>query len=112
MSAFTASQPSDGVTVVTFPDQVLGGPIAVELSTIVRDSLGNGSTLLVFDCGAVTVMNSSGLGMLVSSLTSVRNAGTQLRLANLPEKVSSLLSMTQLDKVFEIRETVDAAMKE
>ena len=107
-----ASQPADGVTVVQFPENVLGGPEAVELSALVRDSLGSGTTLLVFDCGEVAVMNSSGLGMLVSALTSVRNAGTQLRLANLPEKVSSLLSMTQLDKVFEIRDTVEAAMKE
>lgn len=112
MSTFTSSQPSDGITVVTFPEQVLGGPIAVELSSLVRESLNNGSTLLVFDCGEVTVMNSSGLGMLVSALTSVRNSGTQLRLANLPEKVSSLLSMTQLDKVFEVRDSVDAAVKE
>ena len=112
MSTFTSSQPADGVTVVQFPENVLGGPEAVELSALVRDSLGSGTTLLVFDCGEVAVMNSSGLGMLVSALTSVRNAGTQLRLANLPEKVSSLLSMTQLDKVFEIRDTVEAAMKE
>ncbi len=110
MSVFSTTTPVSGVTVVEFPENVLGGPEAVELSTLVRSALADGATLLVFDCSKVTVMNSSGLGMLVSALSSTRNNEVQLRLAALPEKVSSLLSMTQLDKVFDIRTTVDAAV--
>lgn len=112
MSAFSTTLPADGVTVVSFPENVLGGPEAVELSSLVRSSISDGATLLVFDCSKVTVMNSSGLGMLVSALSSTRNSEVQLRLADLPDKVSSLLSMTQLDKVFDIRATVKAAVSD
>ena len=109
MSAFSTSSSSDGVTVVSFPEQVLGGPEAVELSDIVRKAVADGQSLIVFDLNAVEVMNSSGLGMLVSALTSVRGKDAQLRLAAVPEKVAGLLSMTQLNRVFDIRGTVNEA---
>ena len=112
MSAFTTSSGADGVTVVGFPEQVLGGPEAVELAGIVRDAVGKGQTLIVFDLSNVAIMNSSGLGMLVSSLTSVRGKESQLRLAAVPEKVNDLLNMTQLNIVFEIRASVEEAQSE
>ena len=109
MSAFQTSSGADGVTIVSFPEQVLGGPEAVELSGIVRDAVGKGQTLIVFDLSNVAIMNSSGLGMLVSSLTSVRGKDSQLRLAAIPEKVDELLKMTQLNRVFDIRTSVEEA---
>ena len=111
MSAFSTSSNADGVTIVSFPEQVLGGPEAVELAGIVRDAVGSGQTLIVFDLSNVAIMNSSGLGMLVSSLTSVRGKDSQLRLAAVPAKVDDLLSMTQLNKVFDIHGTVEEATK-
>jgi len=109
MSAFTTTSATDGVTIVSFPDQVLGGPEAVELSEIVRKAVADGQTLIVFDLNNVAVMNSSGLGMLVSALTSVRGKQAQLRLAAVPDKVTDLLNMTQLNRVFDIRGSVDEA---
>lgn len=93
---------------VSFPEQVLGGPEAVELASIVRDALATDDAVIAFDLAAVAIMNSSGLGMLVASLTSARSKNADLRLANVPEKVASLLAMTQLDKVF----TVSASLVE
>jgi len=110
MSAFSTSSPADGVTLVSFPEQVLGGPEAVELATLVREAIGGGHSVIAFDLSNVAIMNSSGLGMLVASLTSVRNKNVTLRLAAVPEKVSALLQMTQLDKVFTICATVEEAV--
>jgi anti-sigma B factor antagonist len=50
----------------------------------------------------VSYMDSSGVGELVSSFTSVSNRGGKLKLLNLSTKVHDLLQITQLLRVFEI----------
>ncbi|MEL6612948.1 MAG: STAS domain-containing protein, partial [Bacteroidota bacterium] len=55
-------------------------------------------------------MNSSGLGMLIGALTIVRNAGGDLRLANVHARVTQLLTVTKLLGVFAIHDTVDEAV--
>jgi anti-sigma B factor antagonist len=110
MSTFSTSSPTQGITVISFPEQVLGGPDAVNLAGVVRDVVSGGGTLLVLDLADVSVMNSSGLGMLVATLSTTSKHNVALRLAAVPEKVASLLSMTQLTQVFDIRDTVDNAV--
>ena len=58
----------------------------------------------------VGFMNSSGLGMLISGMTTLRNAGGDLRLSALPEKVRTLLVVTKLSTVFKVFDTDDDAM--
>lgn len=111
MNVLTTDQPNDSTAVITFAEQVLGGPEAVELSSKLRDFVAQGRRTIVFDLGNVRIMNSSGLGMLVSSLTSLRKAEASLILANVPPKVMSLLDMTQLTSVFSISPSVDAALQ-
>ena len=110
MSEFAVSSESGAAVVITFPQQVLGGPLAVELAGIVRDHASHGHAAVVLDLSGVEVMNSSGLGMLVSTLTSLRKQNVRLCLAAVPEKVSSLLAMTQLAQIFEIFPTVSDAV--
>jgi anti-sigma B factor antagonist len=110
MSAFSTTSPTPSVTVIAFPEQVLGGPEAVELASVVREAAAAGTTTMVLDLSGVTMMNSSGLGMLVATLTSASKNGVALILAAVPEKVAALLAMTQLTQVFDIRDTVDNAV--
>jgi anti-sigma B factor antagonist len=111
MSVLTTAQPNESTTVITFAEQVLGGPEAVDLSSKLRDYIAQGRSTIVFDLGNVRIMNSSGLGMLVSSLTSLRKANVALVLASVPEKVMSLLDMTHLRTVFTICPSVDDALQ-
>jgi anti-sigma B factor antagonist len=55
-------------------------------------------------------MNSSGLGALMAALTTLRNAGGDLKLANVTKKIESLLLITKLITVFETYETADRAV--
>lgn len=111
MSVLTTAQPNESTSVITFAEQVLGGPEAVDLASRLRDYIAQGRRTVVFDLGNVRMMNSSGLGMLVSSLTSLRKADITLVLADVPPKVMSLLDMTQLTSVFTISASVDAALQ-
>jgi anti-sigma B factor antagonist len=56
-------------------------------------------------------MGSLGLGALISCLTTMRNAGGDLRLSNLNMKLKSLMKITKLDRVFQTFDSVDVAIQ-
>ncbi|MCK6557457.1 STAS domain-containing protein, partial [Candidatus Binatia bacterium] len=70
----------------------------------------NGQVKVVLDLSGVNFMNSSGLGMLIGGLTTVRNAGGQLKLANPAERIQSLLVITKLSTVFTTHKSVEEAI--
>lgn len=98
------------VAVLTLKGDLLGEPdttsIRDKIHSLVNDDMKN----VVIDLGGVNYMNSSGLGSLISALTTMRNAGGDLRLARVGGKVQNLFVMTQLVKVFDTYETVDRAL--
>ncbi len=103
---FATSSPAEGVTVVAFPANALGGEQGVALATILTTEVTTSTTTVVLDLSAVQVMNSTGLGMLVSSLATVGRAGASLFLVGVPDRVKQLLEMTRLVDVFQIRNSV------
>ncbi len=98
------------VAVISLEGDVLGGPGANELHNRLRELIASGKKHIVIDLGKVEYMNSSGLGMMTSALTTVRNAGGDLRLANPAERIKSLLVITKLVQVFQTFDSLDAAV--
>ena len=82
----------------------------MELTATIRGVAADGATRLVLDLAQVAVMNSSGLGMLVSARSTAAALGMELCLAAVPTNVMNLLTMTQLSTVFELHSTVDQAV--
>jgi anti-sigma B factor antagonist len=56
-------------------------------------------------------MNSSGLGMMIGGLTTMKKTGGNLKLARVTEKIESLLIITKLITIFEFYDNVDDAIK-
>jgi anti-sigma B factor antagonist len=81
-------------------ENVLGGADALNFSTLLEDIGKQGALFAIINLEHVVMMNSSGLGMLVSGLTVLRKYGAKMFLCNLPPKVESLLAMTHLNQVF------------
>lgn len=88
---------------VEMPANVLGGADAFTFTSRIAELCAGDTSVVTLDLSRVEVMNSSGLGMLVSALSALRKAGKQLRLLGVPPKVMKLLEMTHLDEVFQIR---------
>ena len=99
---------TDGVTVLALDGDALGGPDGQALAEALRAL--EAPAHAVVDLGAVRHMNSSGLGMLVGALTSVRQGGGDLRLAGLSGRIETLLRTTRLLDVFQTFASVDAAV--
>ena len=98
------------VAILSLSGKMMGGPETQELQTHVRGLLNDKLNKVVVDLAKVKWMNSSGLGALMGSLTSMRNADGDLRIANVTEKVKSLLMITQLMTIFKTYESVDRAV--
>ncbi|TAL66898.1 MAG: anti-sigma factor antagonist [Bacteroidetes bacterium] len=97
------------VASIELNENVLGGNDALEFSAKLYETFDKGITNVIVDLTKVKVMNSSGLGMLVSGLSSLRRNNIQMVLCSVPLKVMSLLEMTHLDKVFIIYNDIKEA---
>lgn len=97
--------------VVELKGNVMGGPEAQEFSDLLHKFLDEGKKNVVVDLAGVKFMNSSGLGMLISGYTTMKNGGGALKLANATEKINSLLVITKLITIFENFDSVDEAVK-
>jgi len=76
----------------------------------VREILKNGGKKILLNLGDVNYIDSSGIGELVSSFTTVTNQGGQLKLLNLTKKIQELLAITKLLTVFQVFDSEQAAI--
>lgn len=89
----------------------MGGPDGSKLHDKLRELKDAGHHNVVVDLSKVRFMNSSGLGMLIAGMTTMRNAGGDLRLANAADRIQSLLVIAKLLTVFKHFESVDEAVE-
>lgn len=65
---------------------------------------------VVIDLGRVDYMNTPGLAVMVEALQSARKGKTRLVLCSLNPKVRAILQIAKLNTVFEIAESLEAAL--
>lgn len=97
--------------VIELKGDVMGGDDTKEFNELLHKLIDEGKKNIVVDLGEVKFMNSSGLGMLISGLTTAKKAEGNLKLARVGEKIQSLLIITKLITIFESYETVEEAVK-
>jgi anti-sigma B factor antagonist len=97
--------------VIELKGNVMGGPETQEFSELVHKLLDEGKKNIVVNLSGVKFMNSSGLGMLISGYTTIKNGGGKFAIAGATEKINSLLVVTKLITIFENFKTVDEAVE-
>ena len=90
---------------------VMGGPDAEKFRDDLHKLVDEGKTNVIINLGKVKFMNSSGLGMLIGGLTTIKKAGGKLVICEADKKIENLLMMTQLITVFEHYRTLDEAVQ-
>lgn len=101
----------DGVDVLKLTGRISLGDESSSLRTRLKDITGLGAKQIVLDLSEVGYIDSAGLGTLVAGFTSARNQGANLKLANLTRKLREQLQITKLVTVFEVFDSVEAAVK-
>lgn len=95
--------------VLELKGNVMGGPDADLFKNELKKNLEGGRKNIIIDLSKVTMMNSSGLGILVSGLTTITNAGGEMKICNPTDKIESLLIMTRLITIFDSYKSQDEA---
>lgn len=104
MSISINERQAGDVTILDLSGKITIGEGSVILRQKVRDLLAAGKNKILLNLGDVSYVDSSGIGELVSSYTTVRNQQGALKLLNLTEKIQDLLAITKLLTVFEVFE--------
>ncbi len=109
MKATTRS--ADGVEIISLQGKITIGSGDSQLREVITNALNSGKNNILLDMSGVTTIDSSGIGELVGSYTTVTNRGGKLKLLHLPAKLNELLHVTQLITVFEVYEAEPEALK-
>ena len=104
------SRSVNGVEVINLQGKITIGAGDSQLREVITNSLNAGKNNILLDMSGVTTIDSSGIGELVGSYTTVTNRGGKLKLLHLPAKLNELLHVTQLITVFEVYENEQDAV--
>ncbi|MGE5054541.1 MAG: STAS domain-containing protein [Acidobacteriota bacterium] len=99
------------VTILDVKGRIVLGDEIGDLRDAVRRLVADGKKKIILNLADVDYIDSSGVGELVGCFTTVRNAGGELKLLKLSQKVQDVLYVTKLYTVFDIREDEFTAVK-
>ena len=99
------------VTILDLKGKILFGDGIDELRQSINGAIKDGEKQMVLNFSEVPYLDSTGLGEVVRSYTTLKKAGGTIKIANLTNKVQDLLSVTKLITVFETFQDEDQAVK-
>ncbi len=86
---------------------LIGDEVGPKLVEIVSDAIQEGAKTFVIDLSKVRYISSSGIGLLITMLTKMRNVGGEVFLTSPSEHVKKLLIITKLNNIFTVYESVE-----
>ena len=101
----------ENVVIIELKGKIMGGPDATLLNDKLHELIDTGQNKVIVDLSKVNWMNSSGLGILIGGLTTLRNNEGDLKLSGITERIENLLIITKLITVFETFETLEEAVQ-
>lgn len=101
---------NDDIAIITFEGRLMGTEKA-EFHAEIKNLIEEGVTTVIGDLGDVEFLNSSGLGMFIASLTSLRKADGDFILCEASDKIESLFKVSKLFSIFNYYPTLDKAKK-
>ncbi|HSB07902.1 MAG TPA: STAS domain-containing protein [Blastocatellia bacterium] len=90
-----------GVSILDLSGKVVLGEGDLQVKERIKDLLADGQQKILLNLAEVNYIDSAGLGSLISSYTTARRGGGNLKLVNLTKRIQDLLAITKLITVFE-----------
>ena len=92
----------EGIVILDLNGRLIVGEPVSSLREKVRELIDDGRFSIIMNLEEVDYIDSTGLGGLVISYTSVKKAGGALKILNLSKRNVELLILTKLTTVFEV----------
>jgi anti-sigma B factor antagonist len=106
----SSSRSVGNVEIIKLDGKITIGSGDSQLREVITNAMNSGKNNILLDMSGVSTIDSSGIGELVGSYTTVTNRGGKLKLLHLPAKLNELLHVTQLITVFEVYEDEPQAL--
>jgi anti-sigma B factor antagonist len=111
MSMTLKTRRIDDIVILDLGGRITIGEGTVILRNEIQKLLDRGDSKVLLNLADVDYIDSSGLGELVTSFTTVRNQNGQLKLLSLTRRVRDLLQITKLLTVFDTYDNETEALK-
>lgn len=99
------------VVVIELEGNIIGSPESVEINKTFTQHIEDGNLHFVVDVSKVNIINSSGLGILISGWTAIRKKNGTLKVAGANKQIQQLFKITKFDTIFELIDTLENALK-
>lgn len=110
MAVKTTTVQSGKIGVIEVKGSLVGGEETDELRNAVADFVEQGTKKLVIDLAKVTYLNSTAIGVLVSTHTSFSKNKGAVKLCGINKNINNIFVITKLTLVFDVAETREEAI--
>ncbi len=100
----------EGISIIQLSGKIMGGPEAGEINNQINNLIDQGKIKIIVNMKDVEWVNSSGLGILIGAITTLKNNKGKLSLINVSERVDNLLRITKLQALFNIYPDLESAI--
>jgi len=101
---------TDGIVIWELQGELMGGAETDVFQRKIYDIVKSENPRIILDMKDVKWMNSSGLGMIMGALTTLRSSGGDLCLVNVSDRVRRPIEVTRLDSVISMSDTIEMAI--
>jgi anti-sigma B factor antagonist len=97
------------IVVLEMAGRIILGNNSRDVELKLAEILKEKAKKIIFDLAGVTMLDSTGVGILVVSQAKIKKEGGELRIAGANGVVEDILKMTSLDKLVRLFPSVEAA---
>ena len=102
---------TDDIVVIALKASLEGGPDTYQIRDDVKGKLKEGDRRFLLDMSDAGFVNSTGIGVVVSMLSSVKTAGGVLKVCAVSDRARRAFVTTGVLQLFDVYETKDEALK-
>jgi anti-sigma B factor antagonist len=110
-SNFQIERSAQGAIHILALDGYLDAHTAPQFEKAIQDEFEAGNKQLAVDCTKLSYISSAGLGVFMSFIEEIREAGGDIKLAGIVPKVYQVFEVLGFPDLFDILPDVDAAVK-
>jgi len=100
----------DDVAILAVSGKLMGGPDMERIRSMVESLVKGGKKKILLDFAGVPWVNSAGVGLLLSLVTSIPRSGAQIKFLHINERVRSILDVTRISSHLESYADEELAM--
>ena len=101
-TSFNVRKKAEGSLIILTLNGFLDAHTAPDFEKVIQQEVDAGQTRLIADCGELTYISSAGLGVFMSFIEDIRDAGGDLKICNLTPKVAQVFEILGFPALFDI----------